>query len=182
VIDFPAARRAGKEFCFLRVGRGVPGSGTDTAGLDNRWFSFVRGAESVGLEKGGYWRFFPSVDLDLQISAFCTRLLANQMDLPPLVDIEDAEGLDQATLTNWAVRAMTGVQAKLGVQPILYTNKSFLAVNLDWTKLSRWPLGLARWTTDPAWPDERATYWQYTGNSKVSWAKGPVDFQRTRRP
>jgi hypothetical protein len=75
-VDFAAARRAGLEYCYLRVGRGKPASGTDIGGMDLRFGSYAADAQAAGLQVGGYWRFFPSVNLDRQVNAFAARLEA----------------------------------------------------------------------------------------------------------
>jgi lysozyme len=180
-IDFNAARLSGREFCFMRVGRGVPASGTDANGMDKLWPSYVSAAKSAHLHRGGYWRFFPSVDANKQVDAFVAALnTAAPLELPPLVDIEDQEGRDQATMTTWAARILARVEAGTGVTPLLYTYRWFLANALDYSQLARYPIALAAYTGTDDWPDPRAVYWQYTGNSRVPWApNGPVDFQRT---
>lgn len=169
------------EFAYFRAGRGHPSSGTDTSGLDTWWSTYVPAAKAAGLAVGGYWRFYPSVDPGRQVLAFTDRLNAAPLDLPPMVDIEDADGLSQTALTDWAVQALTGVQARVGVAPVWYTNRSFLADNLDAARLAQWRLALAAWSgvaTD--WPDERAEFWQWAGDVVVPWAAGRVDLQRWR--
>lgn len=168
------------EFCYLRAGRGHPSSGTDAAGLDTLWSSYVPAAKAADVQPGGYWRFYPSVDLARQVLAFTDRLTAASLDLPPMVDIEDADGLSQTALTDWAVQALTAVQARVGVAPLIYTNRWFLANALDPAQVARWPLALAAYTTDPAWIDERATFWQWAQNVEVPWSDGLVDLQRRR--
>lgn len=170
------------EFCYLRAGRGKPSSATDAAGLDTQWTAYARDAVAAGLQVGGYWRFFPSVDLDRQIDAFTRRVnFLPSGSLPPLVDVEDTDGLLRAALTDWTTRALIGTSLKTGRVPVLYTYASFLAEQLDADRLlPRWPLSLARWTTSEAWPDQRAEFWQYAGNVTVPWAAGRVDLQRRR--
>jgi lysozyme len=117
-------------------------------------------------------------DFTWQVNSFCDRLTSVPLQLPPLVDIEDAQDLGPALLTDWAIRVLTGVERATGKTPLLYTNRSFLNVRLQPERLTRWPLALARWTLEPAWPVEQPVFWQYTGNSRVPWATGPVDLQR----
>lgn len=167
-------------FAYFRTGRGHPSSGTDAAGRDTWWPSYVPAAKAAGLAVGGYWRFYPSVDLGRQVLAFTDRLNAAPLDLPPMVDLEDADGLSQAALTDWAVQALTAVQARAGVAPLIYTNRWFLANALDPARVARWPLALAAYTTDPAWIDERAVFWQWAQNVKMPWSDGRVDLQRRR--
>lgn len=169
------------EFCYLRAGRGHPSSGTDAAGLDTLWSTYVPAAKAAGLAVGGYWRFYPSVDLGRQVLAFTDRLNAAPLDLPPMVDVEDTDGLTPAALTDWAVQALTGVQARAGVAPVWYTNRSFLANALSPLRLAGWPLALAAWSgVTGDWPDERAEFWQWAGDVVVPWAAGRVDLQRRR--
>lgn len=170
-------------FCFLRVGRGKPSSATDGAGLDVRWPTYQPAAAAAGFDVGGYWRFFPSVDLTSQVQAFCGRLNAAPLALPPMVDIEDADGLGRDQLTTWARQALLSVQAnyRAGVRPVLYTYRSFLDEQLDADRLLvDWPLALARWTDDERWPDDRAVFWQWAGDVTVPWSAGRVDLQRRR--
>jgi lysozyme len=168
------------EYCYLRVGRGKPASGTDFGGMDLRFGSYARDAKAAGLQVGGYWRFFPSVDLGRQVDAFTGRLAAAGLDLPPEVDLEDADGRSQADLTDWAGQVLTAVKDRTGVVPVLYTYRWFLANALDPALADRWPLALAAYTTDPTWIDDRAAYWQWAENADVPWATGPVDLQRRR--
>lgn len=145
------------------------------------WPGYVRDGKAAGFQVGGYWRFYPSVDLEVQVTLFCNRLVAaGSLDLPPMVDLEDADGLPAAALTDWAVRALSAVQDRIGVVPVWYTYRWFRDHALDAARLAQWPLALAAYTTDPAWIDEQAVYWQWAQNVTVPWASGRVDLQRRR--
>lgn len=168
------------EFVYCRLGRGVPQSSTDTDGIDIWWERHRDAALAAGLAVGGYWRFFPGVDLGEQVNRFCVRL--GSTTLPPMVDIEDQmSGWDAARLTDWAVEALAAVQDRTGQVPLLYTYRWFLSDALQADRLlPRWPLGLAAWTDTDDWPDERAALWQYTGGTAVPWAAGNVDLDRMK--
>jgi lysozyme len=171
------------EFCYLRAGRGKPSPpSTDGSGLDLRWDEYAPAAQAAGLQVGGYWRFYPSVELAGQVQAFCDRLNGQALTLPPMVDVEDDGGLPPRSLTDWALWALTSVHMgnRSGVRPVFYTGRWFLANALEGARLAQWPLALAAWTTDPTWPDERATFWQHAGDVAAPWASGRVDLQRRR--
>lgn len=169
------------EFCYARVGRGVPAPpSTDADGLDVRWESYLKAGLAAGLKVGGYWRFFPTEDLTTQVARFCDRLAGTT--LPPMVDVEDHAAYPVVTLTDWAVSALDQVQAQTGVVPLLYSYRWFLANAVDVDRLvPRWPLALAAYTGTDDWPDDRAVMWQYAGNVVVPWAAGNVDLDRMRR-
>lgn len=171
------------EFAYLRAGRGKPSSGTLASGLDAWWPIYVREAQAAGLQRGGYWRFYPSVPLAQQVDLFAQQVndaTPTPLELPPMVDIEDADGLSQGALTDWAVSVLAAVRTQTGTMPVMYTYRWFLADALDAARLAPWPLALAAWTDDLDWPDERAVFWQYAGNAVVPWAAGRVDLQRRR--
>jgi|GEM_PF-4289149 len=179
------------EFCYARVGRGVPQAGsTDADGRDVRWTAYARAAALQGLLVGGYWRFFPAQDLGWQVGMFSAGMalaVGGPLPLPPMVDVEDADGLAPGMLTDWTIECLERVQGLTGVRPVLYTSRWFLANQLQEDRLvgpgppwPPWPLALAAWTPDPAWPDPRAVFWQYAGNVTVPWASGRVDLQRHR--
>lgn len=176
-VDFAAARAAGMRFCFARVGRGVPSSATDGRGLDTHWPDYRAGALAADLLLGGYWRFYPAVDMSTQITRFAVALRQQDGMLPPLVDIEDAGGLGYRELTDWSIRCLDAVKAATGRTPILYTGAGFLDRNLTSWRLDRWERCLANWSAT-AWPDHSAVFWQYKGDVRAAWAQGNVDLQR----
>lgn len=189
-VDFAAARKAGMEFVYCRVGRGVPAlPSTDSEGLDVRWERNRDAALAAGLRVGGYWRFFPTVDLGEQVVAFTDRLEGTT--LPPMVDVEDQHpDWSPTQLTDWAASAMQQVQARTGRTPLLYSYRWFIGTHkvgdddvpnaLEIDRLLWWYLGIA--ARIETWPDERATLHQYVLNTKVPWAVGNVDLDRWRGP
>lgn len=177
-VNFAAARNAGHAFCFMRVGRGVVSSATDSSGLDVRWAEYRKQAAAAGLPYGGYWRFYVGVDLATQVSRFATALRQANGMLPPLVDIEDAGNLSPVALTDWAIRALDAVHKATGRRPILYTGQNFLKTSLQQWRFDRWGRCLANWSAT-AWPDHSAVFWQHKGDvSSGGWAQGNVDLQR----
>lgn len=170
------------EYCYPRVGRGVPQSTTEPNGVDKRWLANAAAARTAGLGIGGYWRFFPDQDFERQVNLFTQQLAAAQpLTLPPWVDLEDTGGLDPTQLTFWAIQALEWVEEIAKVPPVLYTNRSFLRDRLQADRLlPRWQLALAAYVDQTEWIDARATWWQWAQNVRPDWATGPVDLQRHR--
>lgn len=176
-IDFRAAKAAGKQFGFFRVGRGKPDGATDVQGIDLRWQGNKVGAMMDNIKVGGYWRFYPDIDLERQVSRFVTALRQAPGMLAPLVDIEDAAGLGPTALTDWAIQCLNLVEFKCGRRPILYTGKNFYDNNLEYWRLDRWELCIA-WQTNGTWREYGAVFWQYKLDTRVPWAAGSVDLQK----
>jgi lysozyme len=122
--------------------------------------------------------------MDVQVTLFVQLLAAAApLQLPPMVDLEDSDGLDPDLLTDWAIRVLQWVEELTGVRPVFYTNRWFLANAVQPERLSSWELSLAAYTDQAEWIDPRATWWQYAQNVRVPWApQGPVDLQRHRGP
>lgn len=176
-VDFDAAVQAGMQYGVYRVGRGIPDGATGSTGIDLKWFDFKRRSIAAGLKTGGYWRFFPSVDLETQLDRFCLAL--GQVDgmLSPWVDIEDHGNMTPRDLTNWAIRALIGVERRTGRRPVLYTGKNFYDTRLEYQRLSNWELAIA-WQTAGKWVEYGSCFWQYRLDTGVSWATGNVDLQK----
>lgn len=176
-INYVAAKNAGMRYAYFRVGRGIPDGATNDIGIDHRWVLNKVGSMQAGLPVGGYWRFFPSVNLDLQARKFATNL--NQINgmLDPWVDIEDTGGLNPKQLTDWAIEVLIRVEQLTGRKPILYTGKNFYDNNLEYWRLDRWQLAIA-WQTTGTWREYGAIFWQYLLDTPVSWAQGRIDLQK----
>lgn len=177
LVDCRAARQAGKQYGIFRVGRGIPDGATDNNGIDRFWFINKGNALREGLPVGGYWRFFPSVNAEVQCQRFALALGQTNGMLSPWVDIEDTGGLNPAALTDFAIWVLTRVEQLTGRRPVLYTGKNFYDNNLIYQRLSNWELAIA-WQTTGKWSDYGASFWQYLLDTPVGWATGRVDLQK----
>lgn len=177
LVDCVAAKTAGKQYAIFRVGRGIKDGATDANGIDKFWFINKRNAINAGLPVGGYWRFFPSVDQDIQVNRFVLALSQQPGMLSPWVDIEDTGGLNATQLTTWAIQVLTKVEERCGRRPVLYTGKNFYDNNLEYQRLANWELAIA-WQRTGKWSDYGACFWQYLLDTSVPWATGRVDLQK----
>lgn len=171
-IDWPAVRGAGIAFAFVRVSDGL--SDPDPTFATN-W----AGAAAAGVMRGAYQFFRPLRDpvaqADLVVDAMGPL---GPGDLPPVVDVEVADGVDPVTLAA-AVRAwLERVEGRTGRRPIIYTGAHVWADALDGADLSDYPLWLAQWDRDcptvPA-PWDDWTFWQTSATGRVAGIAGDVD-------
>jgi lysozyme len=105
-------------------------------------------------------------------------------DMPPVLDVEDPKqfaGLSANDSVALIKQWLDGVQAKLGVRPMLYMSSSFSRQVLgDSPQLNPYQLWVADWTTakapivdNPPWTSW--TFWQHANNGRVPGIQGDVD-------
>lgn len=177
-VDFAGAKAAGKQFCYLRVGRGKPDGATDSSGIDLKWAANRWNAVGTGgIYVGGYWRFFPDVDMRMQVDRFVGALNQRNGMLPPLMDIEDTGGLSPADLTNWAIDCAKMIWARSGRRPVLYTGKNFYDSKLEYWRLDFLELCIA-WQINGNWKEYGSIFWQYLLDINVPWSTGRVDLMK----
>lgn len=173
-IDCRSAKNNGMNFAYFRVGRGIQDGATNLAGIDDRWATNKKNAIDAQLPVGGYWRFFPSVDLWTQCNKFAVALGQKPGMLAPLVDVEDDGGLAPVDLTSWTLQALKWVEQLTGRSPILYTGKNFYDNKLQYQKLYEYELCIA-WQTASAWPEYGSIFWQYKLDVPSPWSQGKID-------
>lgn len=176
-IDFYAAKAYGKQYGIYRVGRGKPDGATDQYGVDKLWRQNKIGSINAGLKTGGYWRFFPDVDMGTQVNRFVSALGQLNGMLDPWVDLEDTGGLSPTALTDWANQCLALVSAKTGRRAVLYTGKNFYDNQLEYWRLTQYKIAIA-WQTSGKWREYGAHFWQYSLDIPVPWARGRVDLQK----
>src|ERR1700678_3682119 len=113
-VDWPTAKAAGIDFAFVRVSDGL-------AFPDTKFSTYWPGARAGGVMRGAYQYFEPNVDpvqqADLLLSMMGPLLPG---DLPPVLDLETADGLSTADVTA-AVQVWTGeITMAIGRPPIVY--------------------------------------------------------------
>jgi hypothetical protein len=176
-IDFAKAKSYGMEYGIFRVGRGKPDGATNSYGIDKNWQKYKNGARSVGMFRSGYWRFFPDISMETQVSRFVQELGLQDGMLAPWLDIEDTGGLGPKSLTDWVIRCADLITAKSGRRPVIYTYKNFLDTKLEYWRLDRWEQAIA-WQTSGIWAEYGSIFWQLKLDTPVDWCTGRVDLQK----
>lgn len=134
-VDWTAAHAAGIDFAFIRVTDG-------TQYRDPKFIEYWDGARAAGVIRGAYQFFRPSQDPIAQADLLLSLMGPLQRgDLPPVLDVETASGMDQATVAANVRIWLDYVEAATGRVPIVYAG------------LYSWPdlTGGADMTSSPLW-------------------------------
>jgi len=172
-VNWAQVKASGRAFAFARVSDGL--NYPDTKFAQN-WPAM----KSAGLVRGAYQFFRPSQDPASQAQLLIDKLEANgglkPGDLPPVLDLESADGLASSAVVARAKTWLAKVEAKYGVKPLVYT-AAFMS-NVIGTSFSAYPLWVANYqTTCPTmpsgWTDWK--FWQSSDSGSVSGVGGNVD-------
>jgi GH25 family lysozyme M1 (1,4-beta-N-acetylmuramidase) len=186
-INWASVRNAGHRFAFVKAteGASTPGGGRYT----NPWFAqdWV-GAGAAGLYRGAYHFGQPTGDpvdavLDARHFVAATGVMNGALDLPPVLDIEVANGLSKAQMVAWISAWLTETQRLTGRQPIIYTGPYFWNTNVGSTAFTGYRLWIASYTSAPGpgplpggWPTW--AFWQWTSTGTVPGITGNTDINR----
>lgn len=177
-IDWDRVAAAGVKFAVIRA--------ADSTGTADRFFAQNwSGAGRVGILRGVYQYFRPSRPAVEQARHMIDilRTQGGGFELPPVIDVEEDDGLPpeaiQAAVRQW----IDHVEAELGVMPIIYTGFYFWRDEVGGTtQFNNYPLWHAQYTgaacprIADAWPTW--LYWQYSSTGRVEGIDGNVDMNR----
>lgn len=98
--------------------------------------------------------------------------------LPPVLDIEKANGLSASELQTWVKAFLVEAERLFGQKPMIYTGSSFGKTYLNTSTFGAYKLWLAHYgvsspSVPSAWPSW--DMWQYTDDATVSGISGGVD-------
>jgi lysozyme len=172
-VSWTGVKNAGNAFAFVRVSDGL-----DYA--DTKWTQNWSGTKSAGLVRGAYQFFRPRQDAGLQAQLVIDKLNAagglQPGDLPPVLDLETADGLAASTVVTKAKAWLAKIEAAIGVKPIVYT-ASFMS-DVIGTNFGGYTLWVANYgVTCPNMPSGWTNwqFWQNADNGNVSGIAGGVD-------
>jgi GH25 family lysozyme M1 (1,4-beta-N-acetylmuramidase)/5-hydroxyisourate hydrolase-like protein (transthyretin family) len=124
VIDWPAAKRGGVSFVYVKAVEGTT--------YTNPWYADdAPRARASGLQVGAYDFARPQLPLStaLDQANYFLRTIGEQrrsLTLPPALDLEVTGGLSRGDLTAWAQLWLDEVHARTGRRPVLYSYPYFL--------------------------------------------------------
>ncbi len=172
-IDWDKVKAAGVKFVFIKATEGA-------SFVDPMFATNWRQLKEKGIPRGPYHFYRTDVSLQSQIDNFCNTVGSLEAgDLPPVLDVEvnsqwtHLSPKQRIDLVNgW----MKGVEAKLGVKPIIYLSTAFATDVLkgDLT-LAHYLLWVAHYTAQPdpkvpaPWSVE--TIWQKSENGTIDGIK-----------
>ncbi|MDX9723353.1 MAG: GH25 family lysozyme [Myxococcota bacterium] len=174
-IDWQQVRDAGYQFAFIRVSDGV-------SVVDNRFDANWMAAADAGVLRGAYQFFRPSVDPIAQAELLLQKLdLLSPLDLPPVIDVETADGMPPEEVAARLQIWLEYVQDATGRKPIIYTGKFIWEALVKSNDFSNYPLWIAQY--GPECPNLPANwqswkFFQYTSQGTVPGITGKVDLNR----
>lgn len=149
--------------------------------VDPRKSTNVKGCMDNGIPWGGYHYGHPSSPVALEVDHFL-RNLNPGWTLPPVLDIEDADGLSKSHVTHWTLEFLRRLHVSTSVRPIVYTGGWFVRSYMQpLAPLAEYPLWLSHYTSfNPNIPAPWTKYqmWQYTSKGSVPGIAGNVDMNR----
>jgi lysozyme len=157
-------------FVFIKASEGA-------SRADDSFRRNWKGVEQTHLLRGAYHFFRPVKDPNIQAKLFMSQVKLQKGDLPPVVDVENANRQSTARICHNLQKFLDLLEDKYQVKPIIYSNLSFYSRHLA-GKFSRYPVWIAYYLEDPfELPDERNwSFWQYTESGNVNGIRGKVDF------
>ena len=150
-----------------------------TEGLDRvdgrfrqNWFK----AKQTSLPRGAYHFFISSKSGKAQAENFIETVALKKGDLPPVLDIETANGASVSDIQQRAKDWLERIESHYKIRPIIYTNvdfyKNFLKVKFD-----DYPLWVAHYyVKDKPAINRNWTFWQHNEKGRVNGVDAYVDF------
>ena len=174
--NWASLRAAGISFAFIKATEG--GDHIDEAFRAN-WVK----AASAGIPRGAYHFYYFCTEPAVQARWFLKNLPKDRTALPPVLDAEwNAHSPSCRTRPEPAeVRRQLKVWLDIvergtGKRPIIYTTPDFYEHN-DIGRLDGYELWLRSTAAHPSerYPNEKWTFWQYTGTGKLPGIGGKAD-------
>jgi len=133
-------------------------------------------ARSANMTRGAYHFFIATKSGKTQAENFISSVDLEPGDLPPVLDIEQTNGVPIAKLRQRAREWLVTIENFYGVKPIIYTNVDFYKQYLE-EEFDDYPLWVAHYISN----DKPRIYrdwhfWQYSETGRVNGIVSKVDF------
>ena len=150
-----------------------------TEGLDRvdgrfrqNWFK----AKQTSLPRGAYHFFISSKSGKAQAENFIETVALKKGDLPPVLDIETANGASVSDIQQRAKDWLERIESHYKIRPIIYTNVDFYK-NFLKEKFDDYPLWVAHYyVKDKPAINRNWTFWQHNEKGRVNGVDAYVDF------
>jgi lysozyme len=169
-VNWDAVAAEGIHFAFVKATEGRRYS--DTFYCRN-WSEMKR----VGIKRGAYHFFRPSIDPKEQADNFIAAVDMQYGDLPPVVDVEMDDDMPREEVSKQLKTWLYLVELKYSIRPIIYTHykfyNKFIAGEFD-----KYPIWIAKYGSSEAprlGGAARWWFWQYGNKGKVKGIDGYVD-------
>lgn len=156
-------------FAFIKATEG-----TDL--IDEQFKTNMRNALAAEIPRGAYHFFTGSKSGKLQAANFVENVYLKKGDLPPVLDVEQANGASLSDLQQRVADWLKLVEKRYKVKPIIYSNISFYNKFLA-GKFDDYPLWVAHYLERNKPRIQRNwTFWQHNETGHVNGISANVDF------
>lgn len=150
-----------------------------TEGLTSTDRHFKRNWKDAGktaVARGAYHFFIASKSGKAQAVHFLDHVDLEDGDLPPVLDVEQMNGVAVSTLQQRVADWLQIVEKAYGVKPIIYTNADFYERNLA-GRFDEYPLWVAHYLVkDKPRIKRKWHFWQHSETGRVNGIDARVDF------
>lgn len=176
-INWFAVGNSGKKFAMIKATEG-------TTYINPYFVQDFVGAHAAGIAVGTYHYADVTGSPEAQAAEYSAVVLGQNgpMDLPPVIDFEDARGQSTQHMIDWLHRYLNTVERLTGRTPIIYTYPSFWRNEMgNTTEFTQYPLWIADYNggDGPTYPLPGGwndwAFWQYTSQGQVPGITGNVD-------
>ncbi len=156
-------------FAFIKATEG-------TSMVDARFRDNMEDIKAAGIVRGAYHFFIGSKSGKLQAENFMEAVQLKKGDLPPVLDVEQANGASVLDMQQRIADWLTMIEKKYKTKPIIYSNidfyNTFLAGRFD-----DYPLWVAHYLVKDKPRIERSwIFWQHNETGHVTGIRSNVDF------
>ena len=172
-VSWTQIKGSGRAFGIARISDGLNA-------VDSKFAQNWPAMKTAGIVRGSYQYFRPSQDAGLQAQLVLDKLAAagglKPGDLPPVLDLESADGLAPSVVVAKAKAWLAKIEAAIHVKPIVYT-AAFMSPTIG-TSFGGYTLWVANYgTTCPTMPSGWTDWqlWQDSDSGSVAGIAGNVD-------
>jgi lysozyme len=150
---------------------------TEGAGyVDEQFKENMESAKEAGVARGAYHFFTPSRSGKLQAANFIDVVKLKKGDLPPVLDVEQANGVAVADMQQRIAEWLNIVEKRYNVKPIIYSNADFYKTYLA-GRFDDYPLWVAHYLVkDKPRINRNWLFWQHSERGQVTGIRTNVDF------
>jgi len=171
-IDWAKVKSSGQVFAFARVSDGLNYKDSEFAA---NW----AGIKAAGLTRGVYQYFRPGQDALAQADLLISKIgVLGAGDLPPVIDVETANGQSSSTVVSGVRTWIDRVKAKTGRDPIIYAAAGFWDTLSNTSQFASQKLWVANYQAQcPYMPGTwgKWSFWQNSESGSVPGVSGGID-------
>jgi lysozyme len=156
-------------FAFIKATEGI-------GNTDQQFHRNWKKSKNAGIIRGAYHFFIASKDGKSQAKNFIDAVDLEPGDLPPVLDVEQLNGVSAIALKKEVKEWLDAVEFNYGVLPIIYTNVDFYKRYLG-SEFDKYPLWAAHYYEyqQPRISRDWA-FWQHSDEGRVNGVLSKVDF------